>query len=99
VKLAISSWQIFFFMQSVDLFVTLISLMHKGNKCALQVTAVLTYSLMIFFSFQIEALQDVSRSYEVLYFMVKDGLLARFKQVHIMMEIGMSLSTAFIVIL
>lgn len=36
---------------------------------------------------KIESLQDISRSYEVLYFMVKDGLLARFRQLHIMMEI------------
>ena len=37
---------------------------------------------------KLESLQDMAHSYEVLYFMVKDGILSRFHQLHIMMEIG-----------
>ncbi|XP_076463467.1 uncharacterized protein LOC143295732 [Babylonia areolata] len=36
---------------------------------------------------KVEGVQDAARSYELLYFMVKDGLLARFLQLHVMMEI------------
>lgn len=36
---------------------------------------------------KLETVQDMANSYEVLYFMVKDGILARFHQLHIMMEI------------
>ncbi|KAK7506857.1 hypothetical protein BaRGS_00001708 [Batillaria attramentaria] len=36
---------------------------------------------------KLESVQDMSHSYEVLYFMVKDGILARFQQLHISLEI------------
>lgn len=37
---------------------------------------------------KIQSLQDVSHSYEVLYFMIKDGILSRFEQLYIALEIG-----------
>ncbi|KAK7105135.1 hypothetical protein V1264_019737 [Littorina saxatilis] len=36
---------------------------------------------------KLESFQDISHSYEVLYFMVKDGILSRFQQLHITLEI------------
>lgn len=36
---------------------------------------------------KMETVQDMSHSYELLYFMVKDGILARFQQLHISVEI------------
>ena len=37
---------------------------------------------------KLESVEDMMHSYEVLYFMVKDGILARFHQLHVVMTIG-----------